>query len=109
LDAWELSELSWLVTKWSRKNSLVGDIEFFGVDEGIRGREGTETVGFGVEMEVLLLLVGAAAALSFSLSVSAMGLWVLGSMPLCLSFFLRQEFHRFLISLSVLPGNCAAI
>lgn len=40
---------------------------------------------------------------------SEMGVCVTGSMPLCLSFFFRQEFHRFLISLSVLPGNCAAI
>lgn len=45
---------------------------------------------------------------SLSLS-SEMGLWVTGSTPLCLSFFFRQEFHRFLMSLSVLPGNCAAI
>lgn len=42
-------------------------------------------------------------------STSNSGLWVTGSIPLCLSFFLRHEFHRFFISLSVLPGNCAAI
>ena len=41
--------------------------------------------------------------------VSFNGLWVLGSIPWCLSFFFRHEFQRFLISLSVLPGNCAAI
>lgn len=47
---------------------------------------------------------------SFSMfSASDKGLWVFGSMPLCLSFFLRQEFHKFFISLSVLPGSCAAI
>lgn len=40
---------------------------------------------------------------------SESGLWVLGSIPFCMSFFLMEEFHRFFISLSVLPGNCAAI
>ena len=44
-----------------------------------------------------------------SLSTSEMGLCVFGSMPLCLSFFFMFEFHRFLISLSVLPGSLAAI
>ena len=56
---------------------------------------------------VLLSVEG--GIMSFSFSTSESGLWVFGSMPLCLSFFFRQEFHRFLISLSVLPGNCAAI
>ena len=40
---------------------------------------------------------------------SESGLWVLGSVPFCMSFFLMEEFHRFFISLSVLPGNRAAI
>lgn len=55
-----------------------------------------------------LLLADLLDSLS-TFSASARGLWVMGSMPLCLSFFLRDEFHRFLISLSVLPGSCAAI
>lgn len=37
------------------------------------------------------------------------GLWVFGSIPLYLSFVLRHEFQKFLISLYVLPGNCDAI
>lgn len=58
---------------------------------------------------LLLLLVLLDFAFSSSISTSDNGLWVFGSIPLCLSFFLRQEFHKFFISLSVLPGNCAAI
>lgn len=46
---------------------------------------------------------------AFSAAVPERGLWVVGSMPFCLSFFLMLEFHRFLISLSVLPGRRAAI
>jgi len=34
---------------------------------------------------------------------------VLGSMPRWRSFFLRQLFQKFLISLSVRPGKCDAI
>jgi hypothetical protein len=40
---------------------------------------------------------------------SASGLWVAGSMPRSLSFFLMYEFQKFLTSLSVRPGSCAAI
>jgi len=58
---------------------------------------------------LLLLLLRLDLEISSEFSTSDKGLWVLGSMPLCLSFFLRQEFHRFFISLSVLPGSCAAI
>ena len=36
-------------------------------------------------------------------------LWVLGSRPCAMSFFLMHEFQKFLISLSVLPGSCDAI
>lgn len=46
---------------------------------------------------------------SSSSATSERGLWVVGSIPLCLSFFLREEFQKFFISLSVLPGNWAAI
>lgn len=44
-----------------------------------------------------------------SFLTSENGLWVLGSITFCKSFFVMDEFHRFFISLSVLPGNCAAI
>lgn len=57
--------------------------------------------------ETLSLESELVSVVTFSMSDS--GLWVRGSMPLCLSFFFRHEFHRFFISLSVLPGNCAAI
>lgn len=40
---------------------------------------------------------------------AASGLWVAGSMPRSLSFFLMYEFQKFLTSLSVRPGSCAAI
>ncbi|MFS7925280.1 hypothetical protein Hanom_Chr04g00282811 [Helianthus anomalus] len=35
--------------------------------------------------------------------------WVCGSIPMDKRRFLKCVFHRFLISLSVLPGICAAI
>lgn len=40
---------------------------------------------------------------------SVLGRWVTGSNPICKSFFLKCVFHRFLISLSVLPGRWDAI
>lgn len=46
---------------------------------------------------------------SFGSITSLIGLWVVGSIPCFISFFFRLEFQKFLISLSVLPGNCAAI
>ena len=36
-------------------------------------------------------------------------LWVLGSRPCAMSFFLIHEFQKFLTSLSVRPGRCLAI
>ena len=51
----------------------------------------------------------AVESLSSPFSTCESGLWVIGSIPFCLSFFFKLEFHRFFISLSVLPGNCAAI
>jgi len=61
---------------------------------------------FLVILLLLLLLLQLRSDLERSSEFSTVdkGLWVLGSMPRCLSFFLRQEFHRFFISLSVLPG-----
>lgn len=47
--------------------------------------------------------------LSLSICRLERGLWVLGSMPFCFSFFLMHEFHKFFISLSVLPGSWTAI
>lgn len=40
---------------------------------------------------------------------SVLGRWVIGSMPILISFFLRWVFQKFLISLSVRPGRCFAI
>jgi hypothetical protein len=60
-----------------------------------------------LDPEVLsVLTVGADLLRS---TTSARGLRVLGSMPFCRSYFLRLEFQRFLISLSVLPGSLVAI
>ena len=42
-------------------------------------------------------------------AASASGLCVAGSMPRWQSFFLMYEFQKFLTSLSVRPGSCAAI
>ena len=53
---------------------------------------------------MLLSVEGGIIFMSLSFSTSESGLCVVGSIPLCLSFFFRHEFHRFLISLSVLPG-----
>lgn len=64
---------------------------------------------FLVILLFLLLLLRPDLERSSEFSTSDKGLWVFGSMPRCLSFFLRQEFHRFFISLSVLPGSCTAI
>lgn len=117
-------EAVWLATQ-SRKSSFAGAIEFFGLDfsiwfvfstdinvgavSGIAGLK-CATAGpasfVSPDVEVFSLFVGAMSSFP---SVSAIGLWVLGSMPLCLSFFLMLEFQKFFISLSVLPGNCAAI
>jgi hypothetical protein len=36
-------------------------------------------------------------------------LWVLGSRPCAMSFFLMHEFQKFFTSLSVRPGRCFAI
>ncbi len=41
--------------------------------------------------------------------VAPISLCVLGSIPTWRSFFLMQEFQKFLISLSVRPGSCVAI
>lgn len=67
------------------------------------------SVAFLLVLPLLQLLVLNLGRSSSVFSTSDKGLWVFGSMPLCLSFFLRHEFHKFFISLSVLPGNCAAI
>ena len=53
--------------------------------------------------------LAAAAAPPRPLLASASGLWVAGSMPRWQSFFLMYEFQKFLTSLSVRPGSCAAI
>jgi hypothetical protein len=40
---------------------------------------------------------------------SVLGRWVIGSIPIWMSFFLRWVFQKFLISLSVRPGRFFAI
>lgn len=127
-----LVELSWLVANLSMKNSLVGVIGFLLVvlilefKPSIVYGLAVISCGFcsespGLESSVMVVAVNGFSSLDLdSLSVLLRGLsspsstserslWVFGSMPLCLSFFLMHEFHRFFISLSVLPGNCAAI
>ena len=109
----QLGELSWEETNLSRKNSLVdggivvNSLQLFSTTGsfGLCVSTDLSRVGSSASSEDLsLFLLDAEAPLS-SLSTSEIGLWVLGSMPLCLSFFLMEEFHKFFISLSVLPGN----
>lgn len=128
-----LVELSGLVINLSRKNSLVGVIELLlfmlilelkpliaylsapiSEDGFFSGTPGSEFSIMGVAVRSFssfnpVSFSVSPGTLSSPFSTSDSGLWVLGSMPLCFSFFLMHEFHRFLISLSVLPGNCAAI
>lgn len=127
-----LVELSWLVTNLSRRNSLVGVIELqalvlvFELKPSIGYGSTAISEGFcsrtpSLESSVMEVAVRSFSSLdpeafsflidglSSPFSTSDNSLWVFGSMPLCLSFFLMHEFHRFLISLSVLPGNCVAI
>ena len=127
-----LVELSWLVKNLSRRNSLVGVVELpalvlilevkqsngygstaisEGFCSGIPSLESSvvevEVRSFSsLDLDAFSVLIG---GFSSPFSTSDNGLCVFGSMPLCLSFFLMHEFHRFLISLSVLPGSCVAI
>lgn len=79
-----------------------------GIETG-SGFEGVSLLRRLSSLEGLSMVEFGGFLLSSPFSISESGLWVTGSMPLCLSFFFKQEFHRFFISLSVLPGNCAAI
>jgi len=122
-------ELSWEVPNLSRKNSCVGGtfvkllLPFLSLLLlVVMTFELLEETAGGFKVAVLMRFSSFDTIETFSLLLSAVSccfplpssasesdLWVLGSMPLCLSFFLMQEFHKFFISLSVLPGNCAAI
>lgn len=119
-------ELSWEVTNLSRKNSWVGwgGVKLFPLLLLLILELGETSTGYcsaavesgfkfsastGFSSLAFSLLLSELGSLSCPFSASTSGLWVLGSMPFCLSFFLMQEFHKFFISLSVLPGNWAAI
>jgi len=111
LDSCQFDELLWSgEMNWSAKSCLDSKIEFLDVKGNcicdcspIEVPEAGVTTSNLLESEGLLLMV---VVLSSVHSLSAMmGLWVLGSMPLCRSLFLMLEFQKFFISLSVLPGN----
>ena len=59
--------------------------------------------------EILLLLLHAVEVVNILLWEEERRLWVCGSKPWEMSFFLIHEFQKFLTSLSVLPGRCFAI
>lgn len=126
-----MEELSWEETNLSRKNSSVVDegkfvkllqlllllmmlayfrfgLRFF-LSNALSEFPASTIVGFSLTFSQSFSLLVLDSDSSSSFSASEIGLWVFGSIPLSLSFFLIEEFHRFLISLSVLPGNWAAI
>nr|GMD43863.1 hypothetical protein Iba_chr10cCG9390 [Ipomoea batatas] len=113
LDDWEEEEVvdrmvpGDILTIWSHQDHHFVSLVFHHSDDDASTKLSSLDPSDNVNFSLLLLVKDATNFSSFSTSDS--GLCVFGSIPFCLSFFLIDEFQRFLISLSVLPGSLAAI